>query len=65
MGLYGEEPITVSYDSVKFGGRRLSRSGDMFFICHVISKDLVIKGSCDFMGGIPCGKSSPCQVWCP
>ena len=30
MGLYLEEPITVSYDSVKFGGSRLSGSGDVF-----------------------------------
>ena len=29
-------------------------SGDiMSLVCHVISEDFVIKGSCDFVGSIP------------
>ena len=40
--------ITLLY----FGGHRHSDSRDiMVLVCHVISKDQVIKGSYDFMSG--------------
>ena len=35
-------------------------SGDiMVLVCHVILNDSMIKGSCNFMGGAPRGKSPP------
>ena len=47
----------MSYHSAKFGGHRHSCSGEkMILVCHVISKDRLIKGSYDFMGGSPSSK---------
>ena len=38
----------------KFGGPRPYGSGDItVLVCHMISKDHMIQGSCDFIGGIP------------
>ena len=46
--------IKVRYHPAKFGGDSLSGSGlIMILICHLISQDHVIKGSCGFMGGSP------------
>ena len=54
MWLNGQKPITLSYDSAKFGDRRHLYSGDiMFLFCQVISEDKVVKESCDFIGKIP------------
>ena len=39
-----------------FGGHRLCGSVDMFLVSHVITQYHVIKGSYDFMGGIPSWK---------
>ena len=39
-----------------FGGHRLCGSVDMFLVSHVITQHHVIKGSHDFMGGIPSWK---------
>ena len=39
-----------------FGGHRLCGSVDMFLVSHVITQYHVIKGSHDFMGGIPSWK---------
>ena len=37
IGLYGQDPIIVSYNSVRFGGRRRSGRGDiMLVVCHMI-----------------------------
>ena len=39
------------YHPVKFGGHRRCGSGDQNdLVCHVISQDHMIKGSCDFTG---------------
>ena len=32
-----------------FGGIRSCGSGNMFLVCHGISEDHVVKGSCDFI----------------
>ena len=37
----------------------------MILVCHVISEDHKIKGSCDFMGVNSHGKSPLYQVWWP
>ena len=51
MRLYRQEPFKVSYHSAKFSGRRHCGSGvTVVLICHVISQDHVMKGSCDFIG---------------
>ena len=42
----------MSYHPAKFGGRSHSGSGVIRkLVCHMILKDHVVKGSCDFMGG--------------
>ena len=44
------EAITVSYNPTKFGGHRHSVSGDkVFLVCHKVSKDHMIKWSCDLL----------------
>ena len=54
MWLYGQELITVSYDSVKFGGQIHSGSGDiMILVYHVILQDHLVKELCDFIGRSP------------
>ena len=41
----------MSYHPAKFGGHKHSGSRYiMVLVCHVISEDQVIKGSCNFMG---------------
>ena len=51
----------TSHQLAKFGGHRQCGSEDVIVVCHVISQDPVIKGSCDFMGRNPSGIPS-CQV---
>ena len=39
MGLYGQEPITVSYNPVEFGGHKYSGSGDTIcLVCGAFQK---------------------------
>ena len=48
--------IIVYHHPAKCGGHRLCGSGYiMVLVCHLILKDHIIKGSCDFMGGLPSG----------
>ena len=50
----------VSHCLAMFGGDKHSGSGDtMVLVCHVISEDVMIKGSFDFMGRKPHCKSPP------
>ena len=51
MWLYEKEPLKVSYLLPSmFGGYRHGGNRDtIFFVYHVISKDHVIKRSCDFI----------------
>ena len=53
--LQWNEPLNVSHhDPVKFGTHRHCNIGDILvLVCHTISLDHVIKGSCDFKGGKP------------
>ena len=61
MWLYGKEPIKASIHPAKSGDYSYSGSGAgdysysgsgvvMALVCHVISEDRVITGSCDFTG---------------
>ena len=44
----------VKQHPVKFGGHRACGDGDvMILVCHMISEDHVIKGSCDFVAWSP------------
>ena len=45
--------MKVTCNPGNFGGQSHSGSGDMFLVYHMISQDHMIKGSCDFMSGIP------------
>ena len=48
------EPLTLGHQATNFGGFRHCDSGDeTFLICHVISKDNVVKALHDFMGENP------------
>ena len=50
MWVYRQERIKVSCHPVKFSDCSHSNSDDVLvLVCHVISQDHVIKGSCDFM----------------
>ena len=49
MWLCKYEPINISYHLAKFGGHRVFGRGDMFFLCHVILQDHLIKAFNDFM----------------
>ena len=61
MQLYGQEPIKENYHLAKFDGHLRSGNGDIvFLICHMISQDYMIEGSCNFISKI--GKSSLMQV---
>ena len=51
MWVCGWEFLIVCHHPSTFGGQRHCGSGDMFLISHVISKDHVLKGLCDFIGG--------------
>ena len=54
------------YHPAKFGGYGYSGSEViMDLVCHTISQNHMIQGSCDFMGGSTHGKSPVCQVWSP
>ena len=54
MWLYEWKPLSLNRHAFKFGGLTLSGSGAMMFlICQVVLQDPVIKGACDFIGGIP------------
>ena len=50
MWLYWQEPIKVINQPAKFGGPRQCENGDMCLVCHVISRNHVIKLSGDFIG---------------
>ena len=42
--------LIISHCPVKFGGLRFYGIGDIkLLICHVTSRDLVVRGSCDIM----------------
>ena len=59
MWIYGQELKKVNYHPAKFRGHRHCGSGDIIFlICHVISQDQIVKGSCDFK------KQEPVKVGC-
>ena len=46
--------VTYFHYAANFGGFSQCGSGNKtFLICHVISKDRVFRGLCDFMGGSP------------
>ena len=46
--------MKVRYLPAKFSGHRPCSSGVIIIlVCHVISKDYVIIGSCDFIGRSP------------
>ena len=45
-----------------FGGYRHCSSEDVILVCHVISQDHVIKGSCDFAGRSPTSYILPSLV---
>ena len=48
------------------GGNSHCGSGDiMILLCHVISEDYVIEGSCGFTAGAHQRKLPFCQVWWP
>ena len=52
MRLYGKESLTLGHQTADFDGFQYCGSGDKaFLICHVISKNHVFKGLCDFMDG--------------
>ena len=43
----------VNYNPVKFGWYSHSGSRDkMFLACHVVSREHLVKESCDLMGGV-------------
>ena len=65
MWLYGQEPIKVSYHLAMFCGHRHSGSRNIFLVCHMILQNHLIRGSCNFLSGVPYGKSPPCQDWWP
>ena len=49
--MYGLEPLKVIHHRIKFSSHRNCSSGDMMVLFyHLISKDHMIKRSCDFMG---------------
>ena len=54
----------ANHYSTKHGDHRHCGSGEiMVLVSHVISQDLVIEGSSDFMGENTSRKSSLFQVW--
>lgn len=64
MLFYRQELLKVSYTCAKFVGHMLSGSGDIMVLhCHVISKDHVIKGSCNFMSKSPLKVSHHPAKW--
>ena len=47
-------PLTISPQPAMFGGHRPCGRGDIkFSICHMTSRDHVIRGSSDIMGEFP------------
>ena len=49
MWFYGWAPFTLGHHTTNFGGFRYFGSGNkMFLICHVIAKDHVFKGLCNY-----------------
>ena len=61
---YGWEPLIVSYYTAKFDGYRHCDYGNIAaLICLLISRDQVTQEPCDFLVGVPQGKSLLCQVW--
>ena len=50
MWLYGKERLKVIHHPAKFGGDKHYDSGDIFLICHMISRDHKFQESCDLVG---------------
>ena len=63
MRLYGWALFILDHHAANFGGfRDFTNGGKTFLICHVISKDHVFKGLCNFMDrSTPHRKSPPCH----
>ena len=54
MWRYWQEPFKVGYHPAKSVSHRHSDNWDIVvLVCHVVSQDHVIKGSCDFIGRSP------------
>ena len=54
MWHYGWVPLIISLHPAKFGGhKRCAREETLFFVCHVTSRDFVVRESCDIMGEFP------------
>ena len=54
MQLYGWDLQVVSHHPNKFGDHRHCGNGDlMFLICHMTSRDHMLKGLYGFIGGSP------------
>ena len=54
MGLHRWVPLTIRHQPAMFGGYRPCQRGDIeFSICHVTSRDHVIRESSDIMGEFP------------
>ena len=52
MRIYGWELLAASHLSEKFGGH-CGSGNRMFLICHVTSRDHMLKWLCEFVGGSP------------
>ena len=51
MWHYGWVSLITSLHPAKFGGhKRCAREEISFFVCHVTSRDFIIRDSCDIMG---------------
>ena len=56
--------LVISYYPLKFGGYRLCGIGDIKrLICHVTSRDNVIRGSCDIIGVFPSSQAEPAMFY--
>ena len=64
MNLWMEGPyLLINHHLAMFGGHWSSASWDIIYlVCHVISQEHVIEGSCDLLNGT---SSPPWQVWWP
>ena len=66
MWLHRWVPLTKSPQPPILGGHRPCRRGDIkVSICHVTSRDHVIRESSDIMDEFPHHKSPLCQIWWP
>ena len=63
--LQQQMPLKVSHCQAKFNGHKHCSSGyKTALVCHVMSQDHIIKGSCDKVGAYR-GKLSSCKIWWP